>query len=63
MSDFENALHQGYTAADMAADVEEATQRMNALGCFSCRYGKIAHPTCRGVIKGSLMKCPYRKEA
>ena len=62
MSDFENAVHHGYTAADMAADQAEATQRMKALGCFSCRYGTLYHPTCNRIIQGSLMKCPYFKE-
>ena len=35
MSSFEEAKHQGYTAAEMAANEAEATPRMPALGCFS----------------------------
>ena len=63
MSDFENAKHQGYTAADMAADEAEATQRMQALGCFSCKYGA-AYRACTTIIEGDYDKCPYfKKEA
>lgn len=61
MSDFENARHQGYTAAEMAADAAEATQRMKELGCFSCKYG-VRYRACETLIEGDYDKCPYRKE-
>lgn len=62
MSDFENALHQGYTAAEMAADEAEAIQRMGALGCGICRYRLGHYMVCATIIMGDYDKCPYHKE-
>lgn len=59
---FEEAMHQGYSAADMVADMNEMQERMNHLGCEGCKYGILYHPTCNGIIQGSMAKCPYRKE-
>lgn len=61
MSDFENARHQGYTVADLAADEAETTQRMKELGCFSCKYGA-RYKACSTVIECGYKRCPYRKE-
>lgn len=60
-NDFENALHQGYSAADMAADMAEVEARTNELGCYCCRYGQEYHPTCNNIIAGCLGRCPYFK--
>ena len=60
-NDFENALHQGYTQADLAADEAEATQRMKELGCFACKYGA-RYRACETVIEGDYDRCPYYKE-
>lgn len=59
---FEEARHYGYSAADMEADMKEMEERMEHLGCEGCRYIDLYHPTCYGVIEGTLRKCPYRKE-
>lgn len=59
---FEEAMHHGYSEADMAADMQEMEERMEHLGCKKCKYIDMYHPTCNGVIQGSMAKCPYRKE-
>lgn len=59
MSSFEEAKHQGYSKADMAADMAEYAARMTELGCYACQYSSLYHATCDNMIKGSLPKCPY----
>ena len=61
MSSFEDARHQGYSAAEMAADMAEVASRMQALGCYGCKYSSLYHATCEGIINGELAKCPYIK--
>lgn len=62
MSSFEEALHQGYSAEDMAADMKEKEIRCMDLGCNSCRYQDRNSPTCERMIDGDLNVCPYYKE-
>lgn len=66
MGSFEEARHQGYTAADMAADQAEYEQRMQALGCFQCKYGADLYRVCGTIIEDKdnvFEHCPYfRKE-
>ena len=47
---FEEARHQGYTEADMAADQKEITDRMEYLGCPNCKYGGRNSRTCESII-------------
>ena len=61
MSSFEEARFHGYSIGDLIADEAEATQRMQAMGCFSCKYGKDLRRTCEAVLEGGYKKCPYRK--
>lgn len=49
------------TAAEMQLDMMETWHRCNELGCSGCLYGNEYHPTCQGVIEGTLQICPYRK--
>lgn len=62
MSEFEDAMHQGFSKADKAAEMAEYSARMTQLGCYACGYSSIYHPTCEHMIKGELEKCPYFKE-
>ena len=62
---YEEALHQGYSAADMAADMEEMEKRMQDIGCFDCKYRDRNSRTCDVVIRdesGTYQRCPYYKK-
>ena len=63
-NEFEEARHQGYSAADMTADIEEQENRINELGCLTCAYGERYSNTCITVREETTLytKCPYRKE-
>jgi len=63
-NEFEEARHQGYSAADMKADIEEQKNRINELGCLTCAYGESHFNTCITVREVTTLysKCPYRKE-
>lgn len=63
---FEEAVHHGYSAAEMAADMQEQMDNMRRLGCNNCVYIKDYHYTCVNVISNAdnYIKCPYfKKEA
>lgn len=62
---FEEAMHQGYSAADLSADMEEFTERLQEIGCFTCIYRERNSSTCSVVLNEDKLypKCPYRKEA
>ena len=62
---FEDARHQGYSAADMAADMAEKMARCQALGCLTCAYKDRISATCDYIIDQETIyeHCPYRKEA
>ena len=60
---FEDAMHNGYSVADLEADQKEAEQRAKELGCYDCGYSSIYHPTCNAMREGTLAKCPYFKKA
>ena len=67
MSDaFEEAKHHGYSAADMAADMQEIKDRMEMLGCPICKYRNLTSHTCDAVIKDELgiykCGCPFWKK-
>ena len=64
MSNFEEAKHQGYSTADMAADMAEAQQRLNDLGCPICKWGEYRSPACYSIFEDvTKIVCPYfRKE-
>ena len=59
---YEEAMHQGYSAADMAADMEEIEKRVEGLGCRICKYRDWNSRTCDNVISGFLERCPYFKK-
>ena len=59
---FEVAMHQGYSAADLAADMKEKEIRCMELGCNSCKYRDWNSATCDRMIDGDLSTCPYYKE-
>lgn len=58
---YEEALHQGYSAEEMARDIREAEQRAEELGCRICKYQDYNSPTCRRIFEdsGLYKKCPY----
>lgn len=60
----EEARHQGYSAADMAAEMKEREKRMQDLGCFTCKYQQKGFATCEVILNGedTYPRCPYRKE-
>lgn len=59
---FEEARHHGYSEADMAAEMKEMEDRMNALGCPKCKYIERNCTTCNTIINDDMyQKCPYRK--
>ena len=60
----EEARHQGYSAADMAAEMQEREKRMQDLGCFTCKYQQKGFATCEVILNGedTYPRCPYRKE-
>ena len=47
---FEEAMHQGFSAAEMAADMKEMEDRCEALGCLSCLYRDRYAAICGRVI-------------
>lgn len=59
---YEEALHNGYTPSDMAADMKEAQARSEALGCHECFYLSRNSRTCAAVLEGELPRCPYFKK-
>ena len=63
-NEFEDAKHQGYSAADMASDVAEQMARYQELGCMSCIYAERYSNTCLTIRENAdtYTKCPYRKE-
>lgn len=66
MASFEEARHQGYSAADMAADAAEQVNRLQQLGCGICRYRLGNYHVCAAVIEDKdnvFEHCPYKKEA
>lgn len=65
VNNFEEALHQGYSAADMVADIKENEERCMQLGCGECKYRYHNSPTCDMIFRESAIyaRCPYfRKE-
>ena len=61
MSSFEEARHQGYSAAEMAADIAEQEKRAKDLGCFKCKWGELYSPSCDSIRGGVKVLCPYFK--
>lgn len=61
-NNFENAMHHGYSAEDMRADIEEQEGRCRDLGCFLCVYRDRNSPTCDRVRDGEMERCPYYKK-
>lgn len=64
MGSFEEARHQGYSEADMAADMEEAEIRATQLGCQRCKYQTSGSASCERVfLQEDLYRtCPYFKQ-
>ena len=63
VNSFEDAMHQGFSASEMADEMRELRERCQNLGCETCMYRNMAHPTCYRIIKNEdLEKCPYYKE-
>ena len=62
---FEDAMHQGFSRADMAQEVEEMEKRIEELGCHLCKYSKRSIRTCETIIEdveGIYPRCPYFKK-
>ena len=61
---FEEAMHQGFSAAEMAQEAQEQMARVNSLGCLSCLYRDRNAAICGRIIEDDDLysKCPYRKE-
>ena len=64
MSNFEEAMHNGYSRADLASDMQEKEKRCQTLGCPTCAYRNRISVSCDYVIEQDTIyeKCPYRKE-
>ena len=58
MSDFEEAMHHGYSRADFASEMEELEKIYQELGCAQCKYEEYNSRACRG----DFSKCPFTKE-
>lgn len=48
---FEDAMHQGFSGADMAQELMEMERRMHGLGCDRCLYRDEISPVCETIIK------------
>ncbi len=64
MSNFEEARHHGYSAADFGADTEAGQKRIEALGCDRCKYVGCNYNACNKIFHESILysKCPYFKQ-
>lgn len=63
MADFEEAMHQGYSREDMAADMTEMEIRADKLRCFECAYRNRAARACIAVLESEwLTQCPNFKK-
>lgn len=47
---FEDAMHQGFSRADMAQELMEMERRMHGLGCDRCLYRDEISPVCETII-------------
>ena len=47
---FEDAMHQGFSRADMAQELMELEKRMHGLGCDTCQHQCENAPTCNTII-------------
>lgn len=47
---FEDAMHQGFSRAEMAHEIMEIHQRMFDLGCLGCQHMNENSPVCACVI-------------
>lgn len=61
---FEDAMHHGYSAEEMAQDMKEWLDTARRLGCTDCIYGKDYHVTCYNIIQNedNYIKCPFYKK-
>ena len=50
MSNFEDAMHQGFSRADMAQELMELEKRMHGLGCDRCLHRDEISPVCDMII-------------
>lgn len=47
---FEQAMHHGFSRAEMAQEMMEIHQRMIDLGCVACQHNKENSPVCACII-------------
>lgn len=61
---FEEAMHHGYSAEEMAADMQEQMDVMRRLGCNNCTHLNDYHVTCFNILTNEekYIKCPFFKE-
>ena len=61
---FEEAVHHGYSVAEMAADMQAQADAARRLGCPTCRHVTDYHVTCLNMISNadSVKKCPYYRQ-
>ena len=61
MADFEEAIHQGFSRADVAQEIKEMDERMNHLGCRECFHLPEGSSVCDMIIRrdDAFKDCPY----
>lgn len=64
MSNFEDAMHQGFSRGELAQEMAEFEKRMIDLECSGCAYVERGFKTCLTVIDSAdiYSSCPYRKQ-
>lgn len=51
MNNFEEAMHHGFSRADVAQEIKVLDERMHQLGCNSCFHAKENSPVCDCIIR------------
>jgi Uri superfamily endonuclease len=65
MSNFEEAVHHGFSKEELAQEMAEKMTRVDELGCSGCRYKFRNYKSCETVIElADRFKgiCPYFKK-
>lgn len=64
MASFEEAVNHGMARSDMEDEARPFEQRMEALGCHSCKYRHTNYNACEKVVREIILypKCPYYKK-
>lgn len=50
MSNFEDAMHQGFSREELAQEMRKIEERMHGLGCDTCQHQCENSPVCQTII-------------